>query len=344
MWGKNNSNDENFWDDLYDSIQLTQSILPDMLPLINVDDYKWKMMTLLGRMIDSNLVVASDYEMYFNKFFLEAKQEYKKQVIVEKQKLIKEASEKNLKADEDDNDTETNDYGNVKLQLYEKLLLPFWKTNASVPAFFKQLLETSDKKLKYNTMLLLIQNRKPVADSILNSFAVLDEYRYTFYNDLEECDQLGLFPKQYNNPVVLAKSKLISAKSYNKPDSVAYLDKLPAEFNFKHGFVYFFKYKEKKDDPIWRIATVGLLSADSTQFEIRDGSLSTDDDYNNDGTFDDYDLTSFTETRILENEPVSAQLNRQLKKLLYSHRKSAKEFYDVSKNNLDGFSSLRLRN
>jgi uncharacterized protein YbaP (TraB family) len=343
-WGKNNYNDENFWDDLYDSIRLTRSILPDMLPLINVDDYKWKMMALLGRMIDSNLIVASDYETYFNKFFIEAKQEYKKQVIAEKQKLIKQASEKNLKADDDDSDSEMDDYGNEKLQLYEKLLLPFWKMNAGVPIFFKQLMETNDKKLKYNTMLLLLQNGKPVSDSTLNYFASLDDYRYTLYRDLEECDQLSLFPKQHNNQVLLAKSKLINTKSYNKPDSVLYLDKLPAAFNSKQGFVYFFKYKEKKDDPVWKIATVGLVSPDTTQFEISDGSSSNDDDYNNEGTYDAYDFTVFSETKITDNEPVFAQLNRQLKKMLYSRRKSAKEFYDVSKNGLDGFSSLRLRN
>jgi len=312
-----------------------------MLPLVNVDDYKWKMMTLIGRMIDSNLIAASDYEAYFNKFYIEAKQEFKKQVISEKQKLIKEASEKNLKAGEDDSD-ETNDYGNDKLQLYEKLLLPFWKMKPGVPIFFDQLLQTNDKKLRYNTMLLLIQNGQPVADSVLNYFAASDDYRYTLYNDLEECDQVGLFPKQYNSQLVLAKSKLINTKSYNRPDSIAYLDRLPAEFNSKQGLIYFFKYKEKKDDPLWKIATVGLLPKDTTQFEIKDGS-SSDDDYN-DGTDDEYDFTSFTETKIIENEPVLTQLNTQLKKMLYSRRKSAKEFYDVSKNNLEGFSSLRIKN
>ena len=126
----------NFWEDLYDSVKLTRTILPDILPLINLDDYKWKMMGLMGRMIDSNLVKADDYTTYFSKLFIEGKQELKKQMISEKKKLILEASLDNLKNDENDDNDGTSDYGNEKLALYAKLLLPFWKTNASVPSFF----------------------------------------------------------------------------------------------------------------------------------------------------------------------------------------------------------------
>ena len=58
--GSNSYDNGDFWDELYDSIQLTRTILPDILPLLNLDDYKWKTMRLLGRMIDSNLVKPQD--------------------------------------------------------------------------------------------------------------------------------------------------------------------------------------------------------------------------------------------------------------------------------------------
>ena len=126
VWGSGNDNNGDFWDDLYDSIQLTRSILPGMLPLLNLDDYKWRMMRLLGRMIDSNLVSSSDYEIYFSKFLIEARQELKKQAISEKKKMIKKAADKNLKGNDDDDD-DSKDYGNEKLALYAKLLMPFWE-------------------------------------------------------------------------------------------------------------------------------------------------------------------------------------------------------------------------
>jgi uncharacterized protein YbaP (TraB family) len=348
FWNDSNYDNGDFWDELYDSVKLTRTILPDILPLLNLDDYKWRTMRLLERMIDSNLVKSQDYEIYFSKFFIEAKQELKKQAINEKKKLIKKASRKNSTDKDDDDDDVDNSNGNEKLGLYAKLLLPFWKVNSNVPVLFQQLLQSNDKKLQYNTMLMMIQNNKAVSDSLLSYFAALDEYRYTLYHDLDEIGQLKYFPTKYNNQVDLAKSKLIDSKSYGKPDSVLYINKLSTEFKSKQGYVYFFKYKEKKDDLVWKLATVGLLSKDLKQFEIRDTDQSTsaesfiDDDrssYNN-----RYNFTSFTDVKLKEDEPISLQLNKLLKKMIYSRRKSAKEFYDVSKTDFDEVFPMKLRN
>ena len=74
-----------------DSLELTKTILPDLLPLLNLEDYKSPIMDLLGEMADSNLLRPSDYVMYYNKFLLEAKQELKKQSIAEKKAAIEKA-------------------------------------------------------------------------------------------------------------------------------------------------------------------------------------------------------------------------------------------------------------
>ncbi len=345
VWDKNNYDNGDFWDELYDSIQLTRTILPDILPLINLDDYKWKTMRLLGRMIDSGLVQSSDYEIYFSKFFIEAKQEFRKQIINEKKKLILDASQENIKSDEDDeDDDESTDFGNEKLALYAKLLLPFWKINENVPLFFQHLLQSNDKKLKYSIVVLMVQNKQNVPDSLLNYFAAMDDYRYILYSDLEEMNQLNLFPEKYNNQPDLGKSKLIDSKPYGKPDSIIYLDKLSTEFNSKQGYIYFYKYKEKKDDPVWKLATVGLLSKNPKQFEIKDTSSAPNEDYDSDDETDYYDFTSFTDSKLTSAESVSTQLNKELKKMLYSRRNSAKAFYDVPKTSTDEVSAMRFRN
>jgi hypothetical protein len=332
---------------LYDSIQLTRTILPDILPLLNLDDYKWKTMRLLGRMIDSNLVKPQDYELYFSKFFIEAKQELRKQSINEKRKLIKKAASKNLKEkdDEDEDDDKTDDYGNEKLGLYAKLLLPFWDKSVNVPDLFQQMMRSDDKKLKYAIMSLLIRNSKPVADSTVNYFAGLDDYSYNLYRDLKKMDRLKFFPAKYNNKIDLAKSKLIDSKTYGGPDSVVFLDKLPAKFKSEQGYVYFFKYKQKKDDLTWKLATAGLISRDPTHFEIEDSAILKRGAFyrNGFGPYNEsYDFTSFTDTKLTADQPLSDQLDRQLKILLYSHRKSAKEFYNVARTGLDDL--LRFRN
>ncbi len=64
--GKTYSYDNgNFLDELSDSLKLTRTILPDLLPLLNLQDYKSYIMKLLGEMVDSNLVKPQDYEYVF---------------------------------------------------------------------------------------------------------------------------------------------------------------------------------------------------------------------------------------------------------------------------------------
>jgi len=253
--------------------------------------------------------------------------------------MIKRVADRNLAGNDDDDDSK--DYGNEKLALYAKLLMPFWNTSDNVPALFQQLLELSDKKIRYNTALLMIRNNKPVADSVLNYFAAADEYRYSLYSDLREIGQLKFFPSKYNNKLDLAKSKLLTAKPYGKPDSIAFLEKLPTQIKSKEGDMYFFKYKDKKDDAAWKLAYVGLISRNPKQFEVlaQPGSSKSKVD---DDDSDDYNFISFTDTKLNENRPSAQQLNAALKKLVYSHRKSAKEFYDVSKNDFSDI--LRMRN
>ena len=117
-------------------------------------------------------------------------------------------------------------------------------------------------------------------------------------------------------------------------DSILYLEKLPVDYKSKKGFIYFFKVKPKKDDGFWKIATVGLVPENANEFEFETGNeskkysinppLSDPGDYTANAEFD---FTRITETKINDDEPLSEQLNKMLKKLLYSKRKSAAEFY-----------------
>jgi len=300
---------------------------------VNLDDYKNSILILLGKMVDSNLVKPSDYQAYYSKFFLEARQELKKQAIAEKQKAIEKAEESKEpekplpyyslnQADADE--------GNDDLSLYAKLLLPFWDTNPNVATLIGQMLRSNDKRLKYNTLQLLIKHDKPYPDSLLTWFAKLDEYRYELYTDLKNIGMPEKFPSLYNNHFDLGKSALLK-KTYEKPDTIVYIDRLPVSYKGKDGYFYFYKYKTKKEDINWKLATVGLTPLDPRQFEYED-SLKYKFDSPlarlREGQYISYDFTELTDTKLLADEPIDRQLNRLLKKKMYATRKSAKEFYD----------------
>ena len=324
-----------FLDELSDSLKLTKTILPDLLPLLNLEDYKNSIMKLLGGMVDSSLLTPKDYDMYFSKFMIEAKQELKKQSIAEKQKAIEKAEEnkeekKNSYSYYDDAD---KDSGNDDLSLYATLLLPYWETNTAVQPLIQQMLKSNDKKLKYSTMLLLLKNKKTFPDSLLSFFGGLDEYRYQLYHDLKEMKMLNKFPALYNNHLDLGKSSLMDKKSYGKPDSVVYVDRLKTEYKGKKGFIYFYKYKAKKDDLTWKLATVGLTPEDPKQFEYEDSTTLSipglfDSPLFSAYRYNRYSFTEFSDTKLSEEEPVADQLKKMLKKMLYSRRKSAKNFYE----------------
>ena len=327
----------NFLDELSDSLKLTRTILPDLLPLLNLEDYKSSIMKLLGQMIDSNLVRAEDYEMYFSKFLIEAKQELKKQSIAEKKKAIAKAEEsKTDKKTSSNYDYDADgDGGNANLSLYATLLLPYWGKNAAVAPLIQQMIRSNDKQLKYNTMLLMLQHNRPYPDTLLKYFAGLDGYRYKLYADLKDRRKSGKFPEMYNNHLDLSRSYLLNTKLYGKPDSVVYMDRLKTEYKGKMGYIYFYKYKNKKDDLAWKLATAGLVPENPKQFEFEDTStknlLLQKFELVSSSRYNKYDFTEFTDTRINEEEPLNEFLKKQLKKMLYSRRKSAKEFYDDDK-------------
>ena len=87
----------------------------------------------------------------------------------------------------------------------------------------------------------------------------------------------------------------------------------------------------------WKLATVGLVPENPQEFEFeaaegRKPLLSASFASFNSNK---YDFTSFTDTKIKADEPLNAQLKLELKKMLYSRRNSAKQFY--GKDNEDDY-------
>ncbi|HUM65602.1 MAG TPA: hypothetical protein PLV32_07155, partial [Chitinophagaceae bacterium] len=327
--------DASFLGVLRDSLQLTAGIFQGLLPLINIDDYKADMMSLLAELIDSNLVHKNDYDFYFSKFLVEARQELKKQSIAEKRKAIERAEKekldrKTIELLTDDADSPANE----KLDLYTVLLMPYWDSNPTVKTFFNQVFSTNDRRLKYNTMMLMLRNQKPFNDSLINYFAVMDEYRYGLFTDLEKLGKQNLFPAKVKGHVEMAKSRLLYESWSEKPDSLLFLEKLPATVRNEKGYIYFFKYKSKKDDAFWKLASVGLVPDQPGVYKYKSAPRSTNDysPYRS-RNIDPMDYTEFSDTRISDETSLDEQLRKELKRLLYSRRKSAREFYDKSEGN-----------
>ena len=315
-YGENDGN----WSELYDTLSLTKNIFPDILQLINLDDYKGQVMELLTTMVDSGYVGAKDYEPYFSKFYAEAKQELKKEKATENQKAIAKAEKAN-KADSDDEVTATGrsgDTGNELLESYAVLLLPYWDKNPGVATFFSDMIQLKNKQVRFNTMLLLLRNKKTVPDSLLNSYAADDEYRIDLYKGLKKAKLLDKFPAKYNTQASLVRSAIINASSYNNYDTLALLDKMPVTCKNKKGVVYFFKYKNKKEEKKWKILSYGMQPENVKEFN------DDNDDFTS-GT--SYSYSRNDDNKLDETLPVKEQLQKLMKTMLYKTHRSAAQFY-----------------
>jgi uncharacterized protein YbaP (TraB family) len=307
------------WTPLFDTLSLTKELFPDILQLMNIDDYEDDVMNLLETMVDSGYLKAADYETSFPKLYLEAKQLLKKQLAKENKTKMEIAIRKESPvvspyANDEDDDEAISDAGNAELDQYAILLLPFYDKNPGVKSFFEQLQTTQDRRLRYNTFILLLRNKYKVPDSLFTQYAKEDLYRSELYTDLESIKMPDKFPKQYKTQLEIARSLIAKPlDNYNKLDTLIYLEKLPVAYDNKKGYVYFFKYKRMRDDITWNVATVGLQPEKPDAIDVEND-----------------DFTSVEEDRKLDNDkPVKEQLQKMLKEMLYARRGSASVFYDA---------------
>jgi len=309
------------WYPLYDTLSLAKTVFPDILQLISLDEYKATVMELLTTMVDSAYVGASAYEPYFTKFYTEAKQELKRERASESQKAIAKAEKAN-KADKDDDQEygrgNDDDSYNELLISYETLLLPYWDKNAGIAAFFDDVMKLKNKRLRFNTMLLLLRNKKPLADSLLNAYAADEAYRIDLYRRLKAAKMLDKFPAKYNTQLDLVKSAIANTSTYNKYDSLVLLEKMPVQYNNKKGVVYFFKYKNKKEEKQWKILSYGLQPDNAKDFDEEN------DDF---VTTASYTYGPNANNKLDDGKPVKEQLQKLLKNMLYKMHPSAEMFF-----------------
>ena len=164
-------------------------------------------------------------------------------------------------------------------------------------------------------------------DSLLIFYAADDEYRIDLYRSLKKVKLLNLFPAKYNNQLDLVKSALVNSSSYQKYDTLAFLEKMPVTYKNKKGLVYFYKYKNKKEEKKWKIVSFGMQPENGKEFNEDNYDFATTNSYSYDRGEGDNKLD--------ETKPVKEQLQKLLKTMLYKMHSSAAKFYTGGYTNED---------
>ncbi|MEO8712504.1 MAG: hypothetical protein ABI405_10295, partial [Parafilimonas sp.] len=312
---ENDYND--FFEGLEDSLLLTRLLFPEILQLTTIEDYKEPVIDLLATLLDSGFIQAKDYEEYFSKIYFDAKIEMKKQQNAE-EKLLEQQSQKSFDEDNSANDNYADRYYATDVDKYAALLLPFLDSNEALPKFFNRLLQSRDTGLQLSTAILLIKNHKPVPDSILNGIASKDNYRSDLLEDLEEISQVDLFPAKYKKQELIAQSLLLNDSKKTAFAEIEPEGKTVVYTKGKKGYVYFFRYKIKKEDD-WQIGISGLQPEDLKKVGT-------------DNTF-----VQLSNEKLTADKPAPEQFNEQLLKLILKQHKSAAHFFEDDANPYDNF-------
>ncbi|RYY49837.1 MAG: TraB/GumN family protein [Chitinophagaceae bacterium] len=304
---ENTGDYSSFFGHFYDSLELSETLFPELLQLSTLNDYKANITGLLVTLVDSGYVKAKDYETYFPGIYIDAKVALRKQQAKEDKQLQEELKKKEQE-EEDAERTYTSRVDDYSLNDYAVLLMPFYESNRNVQQFFTKLLLSKDDNVRMNTAVLFLRNGKLVPDSILQKLAADDKQRGLLYNMLDRVGRLDKFPKAYANQVALSRSFVVMQNEYDKMDSIVFLKKVTSNIKNKSGQVYFFKYRIKKTDD-WKIAFSGLQP-------MNEKEISSDDE-----------LTLLTDKKIAKDQPLDEQLQKELKKVVFSFYNSGKNFY-----------------
>lgn len=307
------------WYQLYDSLALTRTLFPDMLQFLNIDDFKNETLELMHTLADSGYLKGADYESWLSKLYLDGRQLLKKQIAMENKRNMQKMMRKDVSnlyntsnLDEDDED-KSLDAGNSNVDQYSVLLLPFRSKHQGIQNYFNQLMTTQDRRLLYNSFILLLRNNQPVPDSLFTKFASLDNYRVELYRDLKEMKKLDKFPKDQKAQMAMVKSLLLEElDDYKAPDTLVFLDTLPVVYKGDTGRVFFYKYKKMRDDDAWSLAVAGKQPVNKDSIDIEPSEFMQG------------------EGRVLENDqPVDVQLKKVLKEMLITLHPCAESFYEA---------------
>jgi uncharacterized protein YbaP (TraB family) len=267
-----------------DSARLASTIIPDLLPLLANEDFKESFLSFMAYLADSNYLVPKKYEQKVTELLLLAKNELKRQ---------------NSQQTEEDKSSSSK----YLLIYYEKVLLPFYNDNTEVKSFIDKCLLTTDLSLRQNIAYFMLKHDKPVPDSIWESLAKSDAYRYGLIQDLGELKHIEKIPASYRSQESYARAvacnESITDKDKYKTEDIIFLQKRKVYFHQQWGYVYLYKVKSEAYDYTtsenkveWKLCLSGLQPQDTTQASLNEALtyLSTEpikDDLKIEDQFDD---------------------------------------------------------
>lgn len=249
-----------------DSLELTKIILPELIALTSIPEYRQTAYDLISRMKDSGIINEKDYKSIHDKLVFETKIEYKRlmaSLTSEKQEteynfwdgmynIGREMSTNNTSYIDMPIPIESPNYGYA--QNYKKtgvltnlldLTLPLKSKNAIMQELVEKILKITDNDSRLELLPVLTKYNLDFHDSVYQSLASNLKTRKTLYNVLASLNHLEKYPKHLLNHksyIVTDIHSFIDTEE-DKVDSVVFISTRKIVFGKDSGLVYICKFK-----------------------------------------------------------------------------------------------------
>jgi len=256
--------DDNPLNHYYDTLQLAKKLFPELLQLIDYDEYKLDVVYLLSHLMVDSLIDSSLYEQKVNYFAIKGKEEIKRKT------SSKSTLDEQLESDEEEDESgnanysnlistinnsngdEENDYASQMnfsefylIKHYENLLTPY-KKRPNVMQFFNKMDSTTNKDLRLYKAIDRMEDSLSFDKSIILEYAKLPAYRYKLIHKFHFNKKDHLLPFKITQQEEVAKAKIQNNLGLKEKDTLKLVTKMVAQSNAQKGLVYIYKYKPVK--------------------------------------------------------------------------------------------------
>ncbi|MCC6818826.1 MAG: TraB/GumN family protein [Bacteroidia bacterium] len=271
-----------------DSLKLTKIILPELIELTTIPEYRNTAYQLMSRMKDSGIINETDYASIHEKLIKETKIEYKRIMA-------------NLTREKDNSSFDTYDFyrynikssysifsnrvsfnsGNYNSYYKESYLLsdmldlslPLRNKYSNMQDLLEKILKITDNETRLNLLPVLLKYNINFNDTVYTALAKNLKTRTRFYNVLAEAGKSEKFPAEFHNQKDWVSSEIHRLLSDEEVmDSIVFIEKRLIIYQNDSAIVHICKYRIAEEDE-WSYFISEALPLDSNKLNDPKKSL-----------------------------------------------------------------------
>ena len=219
-----------------DNLQTAKSMYPSLLEYVNVQEYKFEIISLLADLKTEDIIKSKTYRKYLSQIITDARIQLKRHLNRQNNSQLSRSSQylsrkKNSEILED----------------YAILLYPY-RSDKEVQQFFLHLLEVKASNVRVTQAVLMAMQNEDLSRNYIDSLAGDINSRLLIYESLKSVDKLHLFPYLYFVQEAMAESSIFEDRKFiASKDEVIFVGSRILEYEDKSCNAYYFKVKSKQD-------------------------------------------------------------------------------------------------